>query len=508
MDRQPADDIRRYHPSPQEQSILTPNLKLYFSYPERSPDRSRISAEVAEELSKFSNHWTNRTVRLWFNNNKKLVGNENKELVDSGTEPEVKKSSGQNDSQSEGTSGASIGTTEMPMQTNSHTNALRNLEDEAAWVAYTSPRMQEIVAAYNSICFSDPSTATFSSLKSANYIEFPAPPPRILPFAINDLLNKNDIQIDTSIWKNRNFRSTLLPPHEANCITNGYGAYVSMANDTNSLSYTIHPEFSTEWKVIQFPYPNKINSITIGKKGDPAWMVSGNTIIRIALDTTQQNIAALPVQTFTDTHIATGHGFVAFVSKQHNTIFFSNDTMQVYPVQLSVPYTGISNICVQGEKIVCAQIKSTTCSLFDQSGKEIRPFIGHRAQISEFSSISENIFCTCSFDNCIKIWDVREPRSVATFFAGGPQPTTITSSTNYIMSGYSDGKIRAFDIRHKQAKACLGVDLNRQYASTISFNDKLDALSIFTSSGEDEGYWKDSPDLNYRFTILSPFIRL
>ena len=147
-------------------------------------------------------------------------------------------------------------------------------------------------------------------------------------------------------------------------------------------------------------------------------------------------------------------------------------------------------------------------SWVDKTGKEIRPFIGHRAQVTNISSVSDNLFCTCSQDNAIKIWDIREPRAVATFYAGGATPTSITSSSNYIVAGYSDAKLRTFDIRHKQAKAALGVDMNRQLASTISFNEKLDALSMFsTAQADDTGYWKNSPDLNNRFAVLSPFIR-
>ena len=89
-------DIRRYHPSSQEQSILIPNLRLYFSYPERSPDRSRIASEVSNQLLKHSDHWSIRSVRLWFNNNKRIINSDSREIIDSGTEPEpknIKKSS-------------------------------------------------------------------------------------------------------------------------------------------------------------------------------------------------------------------------------------------------------------------------------------------------------------------------------------------------------------------------------------------------------------------------------
>ena len=45
-------------------------MNFYFSYPERSQERTKITEDVAQKLHRISNHWNNRTVRLWFNNNK------------------------------------------------------------------------------------------------------------------------------------------------------------------------------------------------------------------------------------------------------------------------------------------------------------------------------------------------------------------------------------------------------------------------------------------------------
>ena len=505
-ERQPTDDIRRYHPSPQEQSVLTPNLRLYFSYPERSPDRSRIAGEVSLQLSKFSDHWTNRAVRLWFNNNKKLVVNEQKDIADSGTEPEPRKSFSVSDSSKDGTPDPSF-TIDQTTSIRSQANALRQLEDEAAWVAYNSPRMQEIISEYNSICFDDPSPSIFTAFKSSNYIDFPPPPPQILPFAIIDLLNRQE-QKEKSIWKSTSQRVKLLPQTDTNCIINGYGAYVGNDGGKRTLNFTGNPEYSQEWKQIPLSLSDTVTSLAISPQGEAAWAISGNLIVRILLDNTKQVMSYIPAQDFPNTHIATGPGYIAFSSTKHSTLYFTNETMQIYPVELSINTPGITNICMQGDNIVCSLLHSTTCSLFDKTGKEIRPFIGHRAQVTNISSVSDNLFCTASQDNAIKIWDIREPRAVATFYAGGATPTSITSSSNYIVAGYSDAKLRTFDIRHKQAKAALGVDMNRQLASTISFNEKLDALSMFsTAQADDTGYWKNSPDLNNRFAVLSPFIR-
>ena len=505
-ERQPTDDIRRYHPSPQEQSVLTPNLRLYFSYPERSPDRSRIAGEVSSQLSKFSDHWTNRAVRLWFNNNKKLVVNDQKEITDSGTEPEPRKSFSVSDSSKDGTPDPSF-TIDQSTSVRSQANELRQLEDEAAWVTYNSPRMQEIISAYNTICFDHPSPSIFTSCKSSNYIDFPQPPPQILPFAIIDLLNRKETK-EKSIWKSTSQRVKLLPPTDTNCIINGHGAYIANQDGKKTLNFTGNPEYSQEWKQIPLSITDTVTSLAISTQGEAAWAIAGNLIVRILLDNSKQVMSVIPVKEFPNSHIATSSGFIAFSSSSHSTLYFTNESMQIYPVELSIDTPGITNICMQGDNIVCSLLRNTTCSLFDKTGKEIRPFIGHRAQVTNISSVSENLFCTCSQDNAIKIWDIREPRAVATFYAGGATPTTITSSSNYIVAGYSDAKLRTFDIRHKQAKAALGVDMNRQLASTISFNEKLDALSMFScAQADDTGYWKNSPDLNNRFAVLSPFIR-
>lgn len=507
-DRQPTDDIRRYHPSQQEQSVLTPSLRLYFSYPERSPDRSRIAGEVSSKLSKYSDHWTNRAVRLWFNNNKKLVVNDQRDMTDTGTEPEARKTSSSADSGKGSSSNESLSALDPNSFIKKQTNALLSLEDEAAWVPFGSARMNDIISSYNSICFGNASPKLYCSSNSSNSIVFPPTPPQIFPFAIVDLLNHQD-QKEKSIWKSQTQRYKSLPLTEADCLVNGYGAYIGNVKGKRSLNFAGNPEFSQDWKNVPLSINDTITSLTISESGDAAWAIAGNMVVKIVLENSNQVMSIIPDKDFVGTHIATGSNFIAFTSSNHSALYFTNGTMSIFPVKLELDTPGIVNLCIQGDKIVCSLGRNTASFLFDKSGKVIRPFIGHRAQVTNISKISDNVFCTCSEDFSIKMWDVREPRCVATFYAGEALPTTITSTSNYIVAGYSDCKLRTYDIRHKQAKAFLGVDINRQLPSTISFNEKLDALSMFsTAIPEEAGYWKSSPDLNNRFAVISPFIRL
>lgn len=67
---QGGDGHQRYYPTAMEQTILVQNVARYFSFPERSVDRNKVAAEVSSRLTKISDHWTHRAVRLWFNNNR------------------------------------------------------------------------------------------------------------------------------------------------------------------------------------------------------------------------------------------------------------------------------------------------------------------------------------------------------------------------------------------------------------------------------------------------------
>lgn len=64
------ENTSRYYPKQQEMQILIPNLRRYFSYPERSQQRSQLVKDVKSYLEKINPHWNHRAVRLWFNNNK------------------------------------------------------------------------------------------------------------------------------------------------------------------------------------------------------------------------------------------------------------------------------------------------------------------------------------------------------------------------------------------------------------------------------------------------------
>lgn len=58
----------KYHLSSKELQTLIHYLKKYFSFPERSVERSKIVQTVSKILN--NSHWDHTTIRKWFNNNK------------------------------------------------------------------------------------------------------------------------------------------------------------------------------------------------------------------------------------------------------------------------------------------------------------------------------------------------------------------------------------------------------------------------------------------------------
>ena len=63
------DTTAKYQASKDEIELLVPALKKYFSYPQRTIERSNIVHEVVSKLSIISKHWNPSTVRKWFINN-------------------------------------------------------------------------------------------------------------------------------------------------------------------------------------------------------------------------------------------------------------------------------------------------------------------------------------------------------------------------------------------------------------------------------------------------------
>ena len=74
-----SEDVRRYHPSEDELSILRFGIKKYLALPDRSPLKNKITEDVSALLEKFYPYWNQRNVRLWFNNNKNSISYEFKQ---------------------------------------------------------------------------------------------------------------------------------------------------------------------------------------------------------------------------------------------------------------------------------------------------------------------------------------------------------------------------------------------------------------------------------------------
>lgn len=62
---------QRHYCTASETKVLQQYIEKFFSFPERSDERTQVVTEVTSLLSEINDRWTRRSVRLWFNNNRK-----------------------------------------------------------------------------------------------------------------------------------------------------------------------------------------------------------------------------------------------------------------------------------------------------------------------------------------------------------------------------------------------------------------------------------------------------
>lgn len=524
MQKKPQNDIRRYHPSIPEQSILAPNLKKYFSYPERSPDRGRIASEVSAQLREYSNHWTNRAVRLWFNNNRHTITDQNQDKtceMDE-TQDEVVPSRKEGSFVSlhlvnQNTSKISPmfmieGYETLPAlspkkigqeSSASVSEQIQKLEDEIIWLNTGDQKLETFCTNYDQICSSIPEI--IPSIVTSNMVKFPPITGSPSPISIMDLMNKHDPDSTgtdkSSIWGQKNFVIHQIEKFERSRIIDGFAGYVKSPLPHRSFLYTEHPEFNVSWREIPISLKKESTDLLLHKDG--AYIISPSELLYRSYDPSKEEVILdLPHQDCV-TIDKFSNGVIIGSKSSNDLLFVDNEfstNFQTLPIDGGVICSRVSN-----DSLYCAIDDSTIMREFSLDGRLNRVFVGHRSKVNCLHILSDNVILSAAADG-LKIWDSREKRSIAALIAENATPLCIGGCGGYAIAGFSDRRIRCLDIRHKQAKPAAGAYLKFLSPVSVNYNPTLDTLALFTQP-ESDHYWTESPDPMHGLQLLTPFVK-
>jgi len=384
MEYAKGDEIRRYHPSLPEQSILSPNLKKYFSYPERSPDRSRIASEVSFQLSKYSNHWTSRAVRLWFNNNRKTVYDDIR-ISSENSNPSLNQRDMAGDSPKNYVQSINFSNRNMssfnksieerntsastPEDVNdskgSSLSILKELEDEAAWLSFNDPRMASIIDQYDEVCFKNPVLSASSPIKSSNFIEFPPFASSVSPISIVDLLNrkfKTDQIITSAFWVKRQFAKQKIPKLKVGNLVNGMAAFIERKNGDSFLSYSLDPEFSVNWKSIPL-FQEMVSGMIIDKSRKSVWVLAKDRLNSVSIDSDDSHKHFVLTSSNGVPTMATSLGALICGFDLSKSVHYINNDFKADLIDIGVD-SGVSSLSLFENSIVCGLSKSTSIKMF------------------------------------------------------------------------------------------------------------------------------------------------
>lgn len=537
-----GNDSKRYYPMEQEHDILTGGIAQYFSYAERSPERSSFAAEISAKLQKFSNHWTKRAVRLWFTNNKSLLPQNSKTAETSKDynppiPPQVQ---------------------QPVIQPAVHFN-IQQVPPQPTIIQ--PPPMQQFSAPVIPQPLPPPpppQTQTIQQMpkrlvkpppEPTNSIDFMAKLELQLkqakdPMAdLSHLSNEYDMtctqmhqqSIDSSLDNVQLFKTVKFPKkpesygtssaiwqpraHKLQKIikfdTSYTGKDVSMY--VHSISVTPERALSYEtqgkWQVLKLGVRKPLESIVGNQKF--AFIASGGSVLTVNINsgevskeiTISQSPGIAPLSLAGESSAVAGFSFSPLLY-----LIRGDGSVDKIETGASQAY-GVSTQIVPGEDlsrgIFCAFSQSTCPRLISSDGRIMRYFLGHTDTVSAARSFGD-IIITASDDKSCKLWDVRTPEPQLSLLSNGRTVTGLTISERHAVLCTDDHCIYAYDTR--APAAVLGIHLDEYDGESPYYDEATDEFRAFGIASKDgiadSTLFIDDNMENSKYVILrySPFL--
>jgi len=512
-DDQSQSESKRYYPQPAELNILTQNISRYFSFQERSIERSKVASEVSHSLQQYSQHWTHRAVRLWFNNNKNVIPTiqvniENKPVLPSPSPLSDRKPSVRFQEPSYNM----IPTPQTqphlwikePIRINNNEmlSDITNLIETAACASQSNfPSVVQLYEEKVATILSNRISITIDKVKNSEFANFSAPRDHNFTYT-----NSSDREFVISrppsadihpLWQTRISNDKQIGYFDCTYVNDTVIAYINIHQPTNErvLNYSTD---RINWMVFKLGILSKIDCFLLDIEQNTVWFMKGTDIYQIIMETPikqfncsislstnsyQYSESVRPTITLSSM-VRHKDGIICSCSTPD--LFYISSRMKIHPIRLNqFNNRKVFNVNKVNDNLVAAFEKTSVMKLFSEEGSEIRSFLGHIEPASFICPRNSNSFLTSSYDKSAKMWDIRNPVFVMSFSCDKKSITGVHCTEQYVFLGAHEKKMCAFDIRGSGPKPLLGIKTDDYTVVSPYYSVSDDTLSYFGTATKD-----------------------
>jgi WD40 repeat protein len=152
---------------------------------------------------------------------------------------------------------------------------------------------------------------------------------------------------------------------------------------------------------------------------------------------------------------------------------------QAHQTPINNSYRGFTCIAAFDESVLGGIIGSGTIRSFSRDGHEERVFVGHCAQVSGITRISDRLFASRADDSTVRIWDIHQSAPLATILSAQISVGPLTGSGDYIVCGFHNQRIGVVELRQEGPKLLFGLLAQEYIAVAMYFDPPTDTLAMF-----------------------------